>query len=167
MKLIKLNLHQSALENYIKSVDEGKSGTEELSNCLKDTSANFRNYISGLDSASISVENLDGIMNGFRVTQTLTAKAMTLVQNAGLKLLTTLGSMAVTFAVSAAANALVKYLVDIAEAEEKARDAAIDSGKELDNQTSSIDSYKNKISDLKESLDSGTLSEQDAYASRL
>ena len=154
------------MSNYFDAVKKGKSGQEELSNCLKDTSANFRNYISGLDSASISVENLNGIMNGFRATQTLTAKAMTLVQNTGLKLLTTLGSMAVTFAVSAAANALVKYLIDLAEAEEKARDAAIDSGKELDNQTSSIDSYKTKISDLKESLDSGTLSEQDAYAAK-
>lgn len=157
---------QDALSDYFEVVKNGKAGQEELSNYLKDTSANFRNYISGLDSASISVENLNGIMNGFRATQTLTAKAMTLVQNAGLKLLTTLGSMAVTFAVSAAANALVKYLTDLAEAEEKARDAAIDSGKELDNQTSSIDSYKTKISDLKESLDSGTLSEQDAYAAK-
>lgn len=163
---VEVDKARNALSDYFEVVKNGKAGQEELSNYLKDTSANFRNYISGLDSASISVENLNGIMNGFRATQTLTAKAMTLVQNAGLKLLTTLGSMAVTFAVSAAANALVKYLTDIAEAEEKARDAAIDSGKELDNQTSSIDSYKTKISDLKESLDSGTLSEQDAYAAK-
>ena len=160
---VEVDKARNALSDYFKVVKNGNAGQEQLSNYLKDTSANFRNYISGLDSASISVENLDGIMNGFRATQTLTAKAMTLVQNAGLKLLTTLGSMAVTFAVSAVANAFVKYLTDIAEAEEKARDAAIDSGKELDNQISSIDSYKTKISDLKESLDSGTLSEQDAY----
>ena len=154
------------MSDYFKVVEEGKYNQEELSNCLKDTSANFRNYISGLDSASISVENLDCIMNGFRATQTLTAKAMTLVRNAGLKLLTTLGSMAVTFAVSAAINALIKHFIELAQAEEKARDAAIDSGKELSQQTSDLDGYKSKISDLKESLDSGTLSEQEAYQAR-
>lgn len=157
---------QDALLDYFEVVKNGKAGQEELSNCLKDTSANFRNYISGLDSASISVENLDGIMNGFRATQTLTAKAMTLVQNAGLKLVTTLGSMAVAFAVSAAINAVVKGLIELAQAEEKARDAAIDSGKELTQYTSDLDSYKSKINELKESLDSGTLSEQEAYQAR-
>lgn len=157
---------QDALSDYFEVVKNGKAGQEELSNYLKDTSANFRNYISGLDSASISVENLNGIMNGFRATQTLTAKAMTLVQNAGLKLLTTLGSMAVTFAVSAAINAVVKGLIELAQAEEKARDAAIDSGKELTQYTSDLDSYKSKINELKESLDSGTLSEQEAYQAR-
>lgn len=157
---------QDALSYYFEVVKNGKAGQEELSNYLKDTSANFRNYISGLDSASISVENLNGIMNGFRATQTLTAKAMTLVQNAGLKLLTTLGSMAVTFAVSAAINAVVKGLIELAQAEEKARDAAIDSGKELTQYTSDLDSYKSKINELKESLDSGTLSEQEAYQAR-
>lgn len=105
-------------------------------------------------------------MNGFRATQTLTAKAMTLVQNAGLKLVTTLGSMAVAFAVSAAINAVVKGLIELAQAEEKARDAAIDSGKELTQYTSDLDSYKSKINELKESLDSGTLSEQEAYQAR-
>ena len=105
-------------------------------------------------------------MNGFRATQTLTAKAMTLVRNVGLKLLTTFGSMAITFAVSAAINALVKHFIELAQAEEKARDAAIDSGKELSQQTSDLDGYKSKISDLKESLDSGTLSEQEAYQAR-
>lgn len=154
------------MSKYFDAVKEGNAGQEELNNYLKDTSANFRNYISGLDSASISVKNLTGIMNGFRATQTLTAKAMTLVRNAGLKLLATLGSMAVTFAVSAAINALIKHFIELAQAEEKARDAAIDSGKELSQQTSDLDGYKSKISDLKESLDSGTLSEQEAYQAR-
>ena len=105
-------------------------------------------------------------MEGFEAAHGLVAKGMTLVQNVGLKLLTTFGSMAVTFAVSAAINALVKHFIELAQAEEKARDAAIDSGKELSQQTSDLDGYKSKISDLKESLDSGTLSEQESYQAR-
>ena len=105
-------------------------------------------------------------MEGFEATQGLVAKGLTLVRNAGTKLLTTFGSMAITFAVSAAINALVKHFIELAQAEEKARDAAIDSGKELSQQTSDLDGYKSKISDLKESLDSGTLSEQESYQAR-
>lgn len=156
----------AAFEKYKAGVETSTDSTEFFYECIADTSAQFKNYAKNLDLASISVENLDGIMNGFRATQTLTAKAMTLVQNAGLKLLTTLGSMAITFAISAAVNAVVKGLIELAQAEEKARDAAIDSGKELSQQTSDLDSYKSKISDLKESLDSGTLSEQEAYQAR-
>lgn len=156
----------SAFEKYKSGIGVSRDSTEFFHECIADTSAEFKNYVKNLDLASISVENLDGIMNGFRATQTLTAKAMTLVRNAGLKLLTTLGSMAVTFAVSAAINALIKHFIELAQAEEKARDAAIDSGKELSQQTSDLDGYKSKISDLKESLDSGTLSEQEAYQAR-
>ena len=156
----------SAFEKYKSGINVSRDSTEFFHECIADTSAEFKNYVKNLDLASISVENLDGIMNGFRATQTLTAKAMTLVRNAGLKLLTTLGSMAVTFAVSAAINALIKHFIELAQAEEKARDAAIDSGKELSQQTSDLDGYKSKISDLKESLDSGTLSEQEAYQAR-
>lgn len=156
----------AAFEKYKAGVKTSTDSTEFFYECIADTSAEFKNYAKNLDLASISVENLDGIMNGFRATQTLTAKAMTLVKNAGLKLLTTFGSMAITFAVSAAINALVKHFIELAQAEEKARDAAIDSGKELSQQTSDLDGYKSKISDLKESLDSGTLSEQEAYQAR-
>lgn len=105
-------------------------------------------------------------MEGFEATQGLVAKGLTLVQNAGLKLLTTFGSMAVTFAVSAFANIIVQKIIEVAEAEEKARDAAIDAGKKLNEQATAIDSYKSKITDLKTSLDSGTLSEQEAYQAR-
>lgn len=43
---------------------------------------------------------------------------------------------------------------------------AKEAGAEFDNTASSIDSYKSKISELKESLDSGTLSESEAYDAR-
>ena len=156
----------TALEKYKTTIKSSHDSTQYFYDCIKDTSAEFKNYVDNLNLASVSVKDLDGIMNGFRATQTLTAKAMTLVRNAGLKLLATLGSMAITFAVSAAINALVKHFIELAQAEEKARDAAIDSGKELSQQTSDLDGYKSKISDLKESLDSGTLSEQEAYQAR-
>ena len=143
-----------------------KNKTQFFNDCIKDTSAEFKNYVGNLNLGVVQLKDLEGIMEGFEATQGLVAKGMTLVQNVGLKLLTTFGSMAVTFAVSAAINALVKHFIELAQAEEKARDAAIDSGKELSQQTSDLDGYKSKISDLKESLDSGTLSEQEAYQAR-
>ncbi len=143
-----------------------KNKTQFFNDCIKDTSAEFKNYVGNLNLGVVQLKDLEGIMEGFEATQGLVTKGMTLVQNVGLKLLTTFGSMAVTFAVSAAINALVKHFIELAQAEEKARDAAIDSGKELSQQTSDLDGYKSKISDLRESLDSGTLSEQEAYQAR-
>ena len=157
---------RTALEKFFAGTNEQRGSLDHLNDCIKDTSAEFKNYVVTLDMTHASVQSLQSILDGFASSQGFVAKAMTLVQNAGLKLLATLGSMAITFAVSAAINALVKHFIELAQAEEKARDAAIDSGKELSQQTSDLDGYKSKISDLKESLDSGTLSEQEAYQAR-
>lgn len=155
-----------AFNVYTDAVKTSGASTKLFKDCIKDTSAEFKNYVDNLNLTSVSVKDLEGIMEGFEAAQGLVAKGMTLVQNVGLKLLTTFGSMAVTFAVSAAINALVKHFIELAQAEEKARDAAIDSSKELSQQTSDLDGYKSKISDLKKSLDSGTLSEQESYQAR-
>ena len=157
---------RTALEKFFAGTNEQRGSLDHLNDCIKDTSAEFKNYVGTLDMTHASVQSLQSILDGFASSQGFVAKAMTLVQNVGLKLLTTFGSMAITFAVSAAINALVKHFIELAQAEEKARDAAIDSGKELSQQTSDLDGYKSKISDLKESLDSGTLSEQEAYQAR-
>nr|DAO54206.1 MAG TPA: chromosome segregation ATPase [Caudoviricetes sp.] len=157
---------RTALEKFFAGTNEQRGSLDHLNDCIKDTSAEFKNYVGTLDMTHASVQSLQSILDGFASSQGFVAKAMTLVQNVGLKLLTTFGSMAITFAVSAAINALVKHFIELAQAEEKARDAAIDSGKELTQYTSDLDSYKSKINELKESLDSGTLSEQEAYQAR-
>ena len=123
---------RTALEKFFAGTNEQRGSLEYLNDCIKDTSAEFKNYVGTLDMTHASLQSLQSILDGFASSQGFVAKAMTLVQNVGLKLLTTFGSMAITFAVSAAINALVKHFIELAQAEEKARDAAIDSGKELD-----------------------------------
>lgn len=71
----------SAFEKYKSGIDVSRDSTKFFHECIADTSAEFKNYVKNLDLASISVENLEGIMNGFQATQGLVAKGLTLVRN--------------------------------------------------------------------------------------
>ena len=53
------------------------------------------------------------------------------------------------------------------QAQEEARQATIDAGNAYQDTADSIDDYADKIAELKDSLDSGNLSEQEAYQARL
>lgn len=62
---------------------------------------------------------------------------------------------------------LVSWWEKTKQAAEEARQATIDAGNVYQDTADSIDDYANKIAELKDSLDSGNLSEQEAYQARL
>ncbi len=72
----------------------------------------------------------------------------------------------ITFAATAALNYVAGQIIDIINREKDLREAATESSNALNDGNQTIDDYISKITTLKESLDSGTLSEQEAYEAR-
>ena len=74
--------------------------------------------------------------------------------------------MGVTLVVSAALNAVVKAIYNAATAEKRYREAALDSVTAINEKTQALDDYETQIKELKNSLDEGNLSENDACEAR-
>lgn len=68
----------------------------------------------------------------------------------------------VTFGITS----LIEAIVELAQAEEKAREEAAASAAELTESNTKLDEYKNQILDLRSELDSGTLSSSEAVQKR-
>lgn len=100
-------------------------------------------------------------MGGY-IRSLVAAKAATL----GLKVATTALNMGITMLVSLGISALINSIVQATEAEKKAVEDAAHSLSELQSTLSDLDDYKNKISELREELDKGTLSQSDANQKR-
>ena len=85
---------------------------------------------------------------------------------AGVKLLksamATIGTMAASVAISLLINGISEWI----HKNEELRQSALESSQELQSELDSIDAYADKIQSLKDSLDSGTLSTEDAYEAR-
>ena len=88
------------------------------------------------------------------------------VSAAGVKLLksamATIGTMAASVAISLLINGISEWI----HKNEELRQSALESSQELQSELDSIDAYADKIQSLKDSLDSGTLSTEDAYEAR-
>lgn len=101
------------------------------------------NLVTLADEAQISAKAM-----GLVVPKT---EALSMAMNAGL-------SLAISGAIS-----LFVYLI---QSQERARQAAEESAKAFNDTVSSIDDYKNQISELKTELETGNLTEQEAYDKR-
>ena len=75
-------------------------------------------------------------------------------------------SMGVTLAVSAALNAVVKAIYNAATAEKRYREAALDSATAVNERIQDTQSYIDQIKELREALDDGNLTENEAYETR-
>ena len=155
-----------ALETDKKLIEEFKAAYTKdpkdenvLSEITEQMSAQARVYVNQMDKATLSADD-------FAASQTRAAVAMNTLQGVGKKAIAVVGNMLTTFAITAAINLAVQAITYLIERQENLRQAALEAGSALDEQTSSINSYKEQISTLRESLDAGNLSENEAYDAR-
>lgn len=132
---------------------------EQQTDLMQQMSARARVYVNQMDKASLSSD-------AFAASQTRLATAMNTLQSVGQKTIAVVGNMLTTLAVTAAINLAFKAITSIIERQENLRQAALEAGSALDKQSAAINDYKTQISSLKESLDEGNLSEQEAYDAR-
>lgn len=155
-----------ALETDKKLIEEFKAAYTKdpkdenvLSEITEQMSAQASVYVNQMDKATLSADD-------FAASQTRAAVAMNTLQGVGKKAIAVVGNMLTTFAITAAINLAVQAITYLIERQENLRQAALEAGSALDEQTSSINSYKEQISTLRESLDAGNLSENEAYDAR-
>ena len=153
------------LENDTKLIKEfiaasNKNASQsKLDKITEQMSARAHVYVNQMDKATLSSD-------AFAASQTRLATAMNTLQSVGQKTIAVVGNMLATLAVTAAINLAFKAITSIIERQENLRQAALEAGSELDKQSAAINDYKTQISSLKESLDKGNLSEQEAYDTR-
>lgn len=146
------------IDEFIAATKAGK-GKEDLNQITEQMTSQARLYVNQMDEATLSSDD-------FAASQTRLSVAMNALQSAGLKAISVIGNMVVSLAVSTAINFLVKTIYEEVTAMERMRDAGTEASKAVDSNAQSISDYISQISTLKESLDSGTLSENEAYDAR-
>ncbi len=157
------------LDEYNSKVDalaEGFSDTKGKTAIWNDTIAKgslaLKNSIKVTDTVKVSSEQY-----GAALTQT-TAKtvAMNIASKAaavGLRLVATAANMLLSMAISAAISLVVNALSDLINKSKEAREAARESAEEYKSNIATLDEYRQKITELKQSLKDGNLSEEEAY----
>lgn len=146
------------IEKFIAASNKNASQSK-LDKITEQMSAQARVYVNQMDKAALSSD-------AFAASQTRLATAMNVLQSVGQKTIAVVGNMLTTLAITAAINLAIKAITSIIERQEKLREAAIEAGTALDKEVSSINDYKAQISSLRESLDEGNLSENEAYEAR-
>lgn len=156
-----LKVDTESIQKYIdeyssNGLDAAKKKYNEF---MSDASSQAKLYVQQTDAAALSTE-------AFAQSQTVLAKTSNAVVG-GLKSIGAgLLSMGVTLVVSAALNAVVKAIYNAATAEKRYREAALDSVTAINEKTQALDDYETQIKELKNSLDEGNLSENDACEAR-
>lgn len=153
-----LESDKKLIDEFIAATKAGK-GKEDLNQITEQMTSQARLYVNQVDKAALSSD-------AFAASQTRLAAAMNTLQNVGLKAISVIENMVVSLAVSAAINLIVKGIMSAVQHQEDLRQAALEAGSALDKQSAAINDYKTQISSLKESLDKGNLSEQEAYDTR-
>ena len=152
---------------------------ENVKTTISGTSVELEDFVKTIDLTNTSaLTSIKTIVPQF-ISQMTKAVTVTTVLKGALKGIV---GIAANLAVSAIASLAVGALVTVGEKAgevlhnfkdntfgksfEEQKEQIDEMGQALDNTASSIDSYKSKITDLKDSIDSGTLSEQEAYQER-
>lgn len=139
--------------------NNGKVSADNFDKIMANASAQAKVYVQQTDSAALST-------TAFAESQQRLAKISNTVIG-GLKGIgASLLSMGVTLAVSAALNAVVKAVYNAATAEKRYREAALDSATAVNERIQDTQSYIDQIKELREALDDGNLTENDAYETR-
>ena len=132
---------------------------EQQTDLMQQMSAQARVYVNQMDKAKLSSD-------AFAASQTRLATAMNALQSVGQKTIAVVGNMLTTLAITAAFNIAFKAITSIIKRQENLRQAALDASTALNEQTSSINNYKEQITSLCDLLEKGNLSEQEAYDTR-
>lgn len=152
---------------------------ENVKTTISGTSVELEDFVKTIDLTNTSaLTSIKTIVPQF-ISQMTKAVTVTTVLKGALKGIV---GIAANLAVSAVASLAVGALVTVGEKAgevlhnfkdntfgkslEEQKEQIDEMGQALDNTANSIDSYKSKITDLKDSIDSGTLSEQEAYQAR-
>lgn len=150
-----------AIQNYMLAISGSKSklDNDQFDKIMANASAQAKVYVQQTDAAALST-------TAFAESQQRLAKISNTVIG-GLKGIgASLLSMGVTLAVSAALNAVVKAIYNAATAEKRYREAALDSATAVNERIQDTQSYIDQIKELREALDDGNLTENEAYETR-
>lgn len=156
-----LQVDLAAIQKYMDKVaDKGpQKALQQFDKIMANASAQAKVYVQQTDSAALST-------TAFAESQQRLAKISNTVIG-GLKGIgASLLSMGVTLAVSAALNAVVKAIYNAATAEKRYREAALDSATAVNERIQDTQSYIDQIKELREALDDGNLTENEAYETR-
>lgn len=141
------------------SGSKSKLDNEQFDKIMANASAQAKVYVQQTDAAALST-------TAFAESQQRLAKISNTVIG-GLKGIgASLLSMGVTLAVSAALNAVVKAIYNAVTAEKRYREAALDSATAVNERIQDTQSYIDQIKELRETLDDGNLTENEAYETR-
>lgn len=154
-----LETDKNLIDEFKHAYTKDPENKDVLSKITEQMTTQARTYVSQMDAASLSADD-------FAASQTRAAAAMNTLGSVGTKVTAVIGNMLTSFAVSAGINLVIQGITYLIEREEKLRQATIEAGNTLDEQTTTINGYKDQISSLRESLDAGNMSEQDAYDAR-
>ena len=156
-----LKADTEAIQEYMNALadNNGKVSADNFNKIMANASAQAKVYVQQTDSAALST-------TAFAESQQRLAKISNTVIG-GLKGIgASLLSMGVTLAVSAALNAVVKAVYNAATAEKRYREAALDSATAVNERIQDTQSYIDQIKELREALDDGNLTENEAYETR-
>ena len=172
-----------ALRAYLDDVtNKGMSAADALNDVqvsVSGTTVEFEDFTKSIDTTGMHFDQAASVYIPAFIKQLTSAVTITTVMKGALKgLVGIIGNLAVAAVASLAMGALIKAVEKAGEVFHNIKDNTFgksfeeqkeqidEMGQALDNTASSIDSYKSKITDLKDSIDSGTLSEQEAYQAR-
>lgn len=148
---------QKYIDEYsLNGLDAAKKKYDEF---MSNASSQAKLYVQQTDAAALSTD-------AFAESQTRLAKISNSVVGGLKDIGAAIASAGLTLIASAAINFVVKTIYEEVTAMERMRDAGTEASKTVDSNAQSISDYISQISTLKESLDSGTLSENEAYDAR-
>lgn len=130
-----------------------------IKDTMSDCSEQAIQYARTMTSAA---DGVDAYVQSQRIANVVGKKFIGVLQGIGMAMMDSL----ITFAATAAINAIAKGVIGLINHEKDLREAATESSNALNSSNQTIDGYISQITTLKESLASGTLSEQEAYDAR-
>lgn len=139
--------------------DDISERMEVIKDTMSDCSEQAIQYARTMTS---SADGVDAYVRSQTLANVVGKKFIGVLKGIGAAMMDSL----ITFAATAALNYVAGQIIDIINREKDLREAATESSNALNDGNQTIDGYISKITTLKESLDSGTLSEQEAYDAR-
>ena len=142
-----------------KSVQQIAKTQQQMSK-LKAATDNTRlgDYIKGLDGAPAVLSDFSNSLQGVSIKSKLAA--------AGLKALSVGANMAIGVLAGFAINSVINGLTWLAETEERVLDRTTEATAAYQENTASLEDYQARVSELRMSLDSGTLNYDETKAAR-
>ena len=142
------------LNEYNDRIVAGGGSSQEFIDAVGKGNPALSQYIQGLNGAK-------GSIIGYTF-QTVKANAATIAMRAGVMAL----NAAVSMGLMAAFQVIVSVVREAVVTQEEARDAANETAKAYKETSKSINDYIQRISELREEIDNGNLSEKEAYEKR-